>query len=77
MTHGLYDTFPVPPNTFPGHIRWFPGPFLIKILRLVHKFSGSVVTFFVSSNSSYAFPGSPDWFPGPPGTFPGHIGPFP
>ena len=32
MTPGLYDTFPWPPETFPGHIKWFPGPFLIKIL---------------------------------------------
>ena len=48
-----------------------------KILILVHTFSGSVESFFVSS---YTFPGSPDRFPGPPGTpdtFPGHIGPFP
>ena len=26
MTPGLYDTFPGPPETFLGHIRWFPGP---------------------------------------------------
>ena len=32
MAPGLYDTFPWPPETFPGHIRWFPGPFLIEIL---------------------------------------------
>ena len=24
MARGLYDTFPWPPETFPGHIRWFP-----------------------------------------------------
>ena len=28
MTPGLYDTFPGPPEAYPGHIRWFPGPFL-------------------------------------------------
>ena len=27
MTPGLYDRFPGSPGTFPGHIRWFPGPF--------------------------------------------------
>ena len=32
MARGLYDTFPWPPETFPGYIRWFPGPFLIEIL---------------------------------------------
>ena len=27
MAPGLYyDTFPGLPVTFPGHIRWFPGP---------------------------------------------------
>ena len=31
MTPGLYDTFPANPETFPGHIGWFPGPFLVKI----------------------------------------------
>ena len=31
MTPGLYDTFPAPPETFPGHIGWFPGPFLVEI----------------------------------------------
>ena len=27
MTPGLYDRFPWPPETFPGHIRWIPVPF--------------------------------------------------
>ena len=31
MTPGLYDTFPANPETFPGHIGWFPGPFLVEI----------------------------------------------
>ena len=32
MTPGLYDTlFPAHPDTFPGHIGWFPGPFLVEI----------------------------------------------
>ena len=59
MTTGLYATFPGPPGTFPGHIRWFPGPFVMKILiflqrqRLVHKFTGSVKFFFVSSQLSW------------------------
>ena len=26
MAPGLYNTFPGPPVTFPGHIRWFPRP---------------------------------------------------
>ena len=70
--------FPGPPATFPGHIGWFPGPFFMEILiflhRLVHTFSGSVESIFVSS---YTFPGPPNRFPGPPDTFPGYIGPFP
>ena len=32
LTPGLYDTFPVSPETFPGHIGSFPGPFLMEIL---------------------------------------------
>ena len=32
MTPGLYDMFPVHPETFPGYIGSFPGPFLIEIL---------------------------------------------
>ena len=32
ITPGLYDTFPGPPETFPVHVRWFPGPFLMEIL---------------------------------------------
>ena len=32
MTPGLYDTFPVHPETFPGQNGWFPGPFLMEIL---------------------------------------------
>ena len=27
MTPGLFDTFPGPSETFPWHIRWFPGQF--------------------------------------------------
>ena len=32
MTPGLYDMFPAHPETFPGYIGSFPGPFLIEIL---------------------------------------------
>ena len=32
MTPGLYDTLPGPPETFPGHIGWFPGPYWTEIL---------------------------------------------
>ena len=66
MTLGVYDTFPGPRETFPGHIR-----------LLILTFSGFVESFCVSSNM---FPGFPNRIPGPPGTpdtFPGHIGPFP
>ena len=28
MTLGLFDTFPVPPGQFAGHIGWFLGRFL-------------------------------------------------
>ena len=32
MIPGLYDTFPAHPETFPGQIGWFPGPFWMEIL---------------------------------------------
>ena len=32
LTPGLYDTFPVSPETFPGHIGSFPGRFWMEIL---------------------------------------------
>ena len=31
MTPGLIDTFPAHPVTFPGHIGWVSGPFLVEI----------------------------------------------
>ena len=31
ITPGLYDTFPAHPDTFHGHIGWFPGQFLVEI----------------------------------------------
>ena len=27
ITPGLYNTFPGPPETVPGHIKWFPRQF--------------------------------------------------
>ena len=40
MTLGLYDTFPGPRETLPGHIRWFPGQFdrNIDILRQINSY---------------------------------------
>ena len=36
MAPGLYDTFPWPPQTFPGHIRWFPGNIDILTQETIH-----------------------------------------
>ena len=36
MSPGLYDTFTGPPGTFPGHIRWFPGPFYPKTIEPIY-----------------------------------------
>ena len=45
MARGLLDTFPWPPETFPGNIRWFPGPFLIEILIFWLIFSKNFYRF--------------------------------
>ena len=37
MTPRLYDTFPGPPETFPEHIRWFPGPFFDGNIDILAK----------------------------------------
>ena len=83
MTLGLYDTFPGPCETFPGHIRWFPEQFdrNIDILRQINSefihflglWSPSVYLVICFLDSQTGIPGPP----GTPDTFPGHIGPFP
>ena len=42
MTTGLYDTFPGPPGTFPGHIRWFPGPFFDENIDIFAKIGSQI-----------------------------------
>ena len=42
MTPGLYDTFLGPPGTFPGHIRWFPGPFFDENIDILSKIGSQI-----------------------------------
>ena len=42
MTPGLYDTFPGPPGTCPGHIRSFPGPFFDENITILAKISSQM-----------------------------------
>ena len=37
MTLELYDMFPGLPETFPGHVRWFPGPFFSRNIDILAK----------------------------------------
>ena len=42
MTPGLYDTFPGPPGTFPGQIRWFTGPFFDEHIDIFAKIGSQI-----------------------------------
>ena len=42
MIPGLHDTFPWPPGTFPGHIRWFPGPFFDENIDILSKIGSQI-----------------------------------
>ena len=46
MTPGLYDTFPGPAETCPGHIRGFPGPFFDGNIDILTQISSYI--FWVS-----------------------------
>ena len=46
MTHGLYEMFPGPPETFPENIGCFPGPFFDGNVDILAKICSYI--FWVS-----------------------------